>query len=342
MLDNKDGALRKEILADVEKQLELKQEQKRRSKKRRGRFRLILTLCLVFAFLYIALYLNGRLHFETVFYQIPSPKTEERIRLVCITDLHNWTFGKGNENLVARIEGLSPDLILIAGDMITAGNDDIAVAVSLCGRLVDIAPVYYSYGNHENKMVYGENIGPGYLEKHEDELFAENGEAADFAALPMIDSRLPDALMEQGVILLNNETDSIQVKGCQVDLAGLNMQSGAYYRYSSQMMEEFLSHEKQNFKIIIGHHPSIYDAVATQRWLQYDLLFCGHTHGGIIRIPGIGGIVRPEGYGPWNGSHDSGLFNTEQGCVFLGRGLGNNNLIPRICNTPELAVIDID
>ena len=249
MLDNKDGALRKEILADVEKQLELKQEQKRRSKKRRGRFRLILTLCLVFAFLYIALYLNGRLHFETVFYQIPSPKTEERIRLVCITDLHNWTFGKGNENLVARIEGLSPDLILIAGDMITAGNDDIAVAVSLCGRLVDIAPVYYSYGNHENKMVYGENIGPGYLEKHEDELFAENGEAADFAALPMIDSRLPDALMEQGVILLNNETDSIQVKGCQVDLAGLNMQSGAYYRYSSQMMEEFLSHEKQNFKI---------------------------------------------------------------------------------------------
>ena len=341
MMSNSDNSpLREEILGDIEKQLELQQKQK--SKTQWVLIKPVLGLCLILFVAYAGLFISGRMRFETVFYQISSPKTEERIRLVCLTDLHNWTFGKDNNDLVSRIDGLAPDLILIAGDMVTSGNDDISSLISLCGRLTNIAPVYYSFGNHENEMVYGEDLAPSFLEKYDDELFSENEEIADFEMIPMADSRLPDALTGEGVILLNNKIDSIQVKDCQIDLAGLNMQSGAYYQYSSKMIEDFLSNKKENLKIIIGHRPSLYDAIATQHWLQYDLLFSGHTHGGIVRLPKIGGIVSPEGNGPWNGNSDSGLFNTNQGDVFLGRGLGNSNPVPRICNTPELAVIDID
>ena len=79
----------------------------------------------------------------------------DKIRVIELADLHNWTFGKDNKDLVKRIKDLKPDVIAIAGDMVLAGDQDISVAVSLCRQLVEIAPVYYSFGNHENEMVYG-------------------------------------------------------------------------------------------------------------------------------------------------------------------------------------------
>ena len=89
----------------------------------------------------------------------------DKIRVIELADLHNWTFGKDNKDLVKRIKDLKPDVIAIAGDMVLAGNQDISVAVSLCRQLVEIAPVYYSFGNHENEMVYGTDMLVDFLDE---------------------------------------------------------------------------------------------------------------------------------------------------------------------------------
>ena len=60
-------------------------------------------------------------------------------------------------------------------------------------------------------------------------------------------------------------------------------------------------------------------------------------------MPGLGGMFTSGGgYWNWFTGYDSGLIPNAQGNVVISRGLGNSNLLPRVNNTPELVVIDID
>ena len=58
--------------------------------------------------------------FETIAYEIKSDKITKPCRLVLLADLHNKSFGEGNERLLAAIDKAAPDGILVAGDMLTA------------------------------------------------------------------------------------------------------------------------------------------------------------------------------------------------------------------------------
>lgn len=325
-----------EILNEIRGYLEAKPREKKYT---RRKLILLTVVCLILA--YFALYIGGSRRFEANFYRVETGKLKEPIRVVGLTDLHNAQFGEGNEKLISRIRDLNPDIILIAGDMVTAGNEDIETAVSLCEKLTAVAPVFYSYGNHENKMVYGSDLTPSFLEENEEWLYGDDGGHADFGKIPMKDSALPDALSETGVILLNNNTEQIRIGEDIIDLAGINSESGAYYPYSSRMMEGFLSGDTGNLKIIIAHRPTVSTVIESQGWLHYDLLFSGHTHGGLIRIPGLGGMFRSGRLWPLFTGMDAGMSKNSQGTMILGRGLGNSNFVPRIFNLPELIVADI-
>ena len=71
-----------------------------------------------------------------------------------------------------------------------------------------------------------------------------------------------------------------------------------------------------------------------------DLAVAGHYHGGIIRIPGLGGLYHPKtGFFP---KYDGGKYELAQGTLIVTRGIGNHGLIPRINNRPELVIIDVE
>ena len=292
---------------------------------------------------YLFLYALGRYRFEVTFYHLPSDKIEERIRVAGLSDLHNWTFGKDNEKLIGKIRELEPDIILIAGDMMTMGNDDISVPVSLCERLTEIAPVYYSFGNHENEMVYGSDMLADFLDEQAARVGTDEYGTLDYDRIEMKDARLPEALKKAGVTILNNNATRLTVKGYQVDIAGVDNLSGRYFPYSSHMVEEFLTVDPQNLKLIIAHRTLVpYAGIVYQENLRYDLILCGHKHGGIIRVPGLGGMFSSGGESlRWFTGYDSGMIPNEQGNVVISRGLGNSNPIPRINNLPELVVVDI-
>ena len=63
----------------------------------------------------------------------------------------------------------------------------------------------------------------------------------------------------------------------------------------------------------------------------------GHLHGGIIRIPGIGGIITPQA--KLFPRYDAGQFKKNGKNLVVSRGLGTHTVNIRIFNPAELSVI---
>ena len=245
---------------------------------------------------------------ETTFFHLYSPKVAagENIRVVVLSDLHNREFGPENSELVERITALAPDLIAIAGDMVNADDGDLSIILTLCGKLVEIAPVYYSPGNHESNLMY---------EK---------------------DSPLESLLLEQGVRGLVNRAEELTIHRTSLLVGGLTTSTEGYEEYGAAFFEEY---EKSSaFKLLIAHYPSLYyEHLANGR---VDLGICGHYHGGQFRLPVVGGLYHGDtGLFP---KYSGGMYPIAKGTIFVSRGMGGHNGLPRINNRPELAVIDIN
>lgn len=93
---------------------------------------------------------------EVTFHHLYSPKIAggENLRVAVLSDLHDREFGPDNQDLIRQIAVLKPDIIAVAGDMVNARNGDPDVILNLCGKMVEIAPVYYCPGNHESNLMY--------------------------------------------------------------------------------------------------------------------------------------------------------------------------------------------
>ena len=90
--------------------------------------------------------------FEVTKYRIYSDKLKNEHCFVILADLHGYEYGAENEQLLQKIKEVNPRGILIAGDMVVSKDTETYQrAVQLLKQLVKIAPVYYSFGNHESK-----------------------------------------------------------------------------------------------------------------------------------------------------------------------------------------------
>lgn len=244
---------------------------------------------------------------EVTFYHVISDKVLDGFRVVQLSDLHLKEFGENNEILVERVKNLKPDLIAITGDMNMVNNDDYHVVLELCRKLIEITDVYYVMGNHE---------------------------FVDFA-----DRKIPidEDIEKTGVHLLTNSSEKITVNGSEIEIGGLVNEPVNYeQRGGSEFMEKFM--EDPCFKLLLVHYPEYF--LGTIEELPIDLALCGHTHGGIVRLPFVGGLYASEqGYFP---ELTEGMHEVGNSVVVISRGLGNSHKVPRINNRPEIVVIDVN
>lgn len=274
--------------------------------KRRGR----VYLCglLITALLALGGYHLFSNELEVTFYHLYSPKTAggENIRVVVLSDLHNREFGPGNTELVERIAALRPDLIAVAGDMVNADDDNLDVILTLCSQLTEVAPVYYSPGNHESNLMY------------------EKG------------SPIERMLLELGVHVLVNRAEEVTINRTPLLIGGLTTSTEGYEEYGAVFFDEY---EKSNaFKLLIAHYPSLYYEYLADGHI--DLGVCGHYHGGQFRLPVVGGVYHGDtGFFP---KYSGGMYRLANSTIFVSQGMGGHNGLPRINNRPELAVIDIN
>ena len=115
---------------------------------------LIILVILTILFLLIVIYENTHLVQTNLSLEFEHlPKNADGTSFVLLSDLHSNEYGKENETLLRMIDNANPDFIVIAGDMIVGSeNCDYMVASNLLTKLASKYPIYYGFGNHEQKV----------------------------------------------------------------------------------------------------------------------------------------------------------------------------------------------
>ena len=181
---------------------------------------------------------------------------------------------------------------------------------ALARGLAGIAPTYYVTGNHEWAL----------------------GTAAV--------KELKGVLDQCGAVPLSNRYEVLERGGSRLVLAGVDDPNG----YADQTTPEELSAqigdaEPGLFTLLLAHRNDHFEQYAQA---GYDLVMAGHGHGGIVRLPVVGGLLGTDRrfFPPWT----SGSYTLGESAMFVSRGLGNNTT-PfkgfRLFNRPELAVVTL-
>ena len=249
-------------------------------------------------------------------YKVYAP-LEQSIRLVQLSDLHNREYGEDNGRLVKRVRALRPDLILMTGDMLNANDPNPKQLLELTRALSEIAPVYCCYGNHETSW------------------------------MRRFSADLRPSLEEAGATVLEAEYVDVDYKDNALRLGGYS----GYYRapvmtshgnraQEKQEMRFFVNFENTDrYRILLNHIPTAWLDWEYRDDYDVDLVFCGHYHGGQIRIPFLGGMTAPNlGYFP---EYTKGIFRSKPATVVLSAGLGSERDLPRFNNPGEIVCVDL-
>lgn len=252
-------------------------------------------------------------------YTIPLGGVESQIRFVALSDLHCREFGKGNSRLLDKIKAQSPDAIFAVGDMISNNSDvsDADEMVALLCRLNEIAPTFFAPGNHELE----------YISRTGDDLLTKVSNA--------------------GITIVNDSYVDCNFGGQTIRIGGTMGHAFPFGRTpdefrSSDIYRFLIKFEDTDLPTVcLAHMPDtfIFNNAASY-WPGVDLIISGHTHGGMIRLPFVGGLIAPmQGFFP---DYDRGYFKLSSNMqMIIGSGLAGYGIVPRIFNLPEICVIDI-
>lgn len=281
---------------------------KTKGKKHRGRG--CLTALIILALIAAAaafLMKDSRDDLEISRYEVKSQKLPESFdgfKIVQLSDLHGAEFGEDGMELVEKVKELEPDIIALTGDFVT-DEGDLAAVEKLAARLTELCPVYFVSGNHE--------FGSGLAVK------------------------VRNILERAGVKYLSNEyltisrgEDGILLGGVEDPLAYADMLS------PDELAQKMNDAAPDAFKILLGHRNYW---MTEYPELPVDLIFCGHAHGGLIRIPGVGGLIGTDRR--LFPDFDAGQFNNGRYTLIVSRGLGNSVSIPRVFNRPEIVCVEL-
>ena len=286
----------------------------RRNRPRQRRRRLLVWLVIL-----LALAVGGVFWFRWQCWGVTATHTEAALSglpgefdgytIVQLSDLHGHEYGEGNADLLAMVAREKPDLIVITGDLIDQ-ESQLQMIPALAKGLAVIAPSCYVTGNHE--------WGLGTAKVKE----------------------LKNLLTQCGVAVLSNQYEILERDGARIVLAGVDDPNG----YADQKTPEELYAQIENetpglFTVLLAHRNDRFDQYAAA---GYGFVLSGHGHGGIVRLPFVGGLVgaNRQLFPKWT----SGLYTVGDSTLFVSRGLGNNT-VPfqgfRLFNRPELAVITL-
>lgn len=230
------------------------------------------------------------------------PAAFDGLRIVHLSDNHGKEFGEDNEKLLQRVAELEPDLIALTGDLIDQ-ESQLEMIPALAKGLSAIAPTYYVTGNHEWPL----------------------------HCVPELKQLLTDC----GVRVLTNEYEVWEKNGATLAIAGVDDPNGpADQKTGDQLRSEI----EADYTVLLTHRNTVFDYAG---W-GYDLVLCGHGHGGIFRIPLLdkGVLSTDRTFFP---EFDGGLYGfADGGWCFESRGLGSNT-VPiqafRLFNRPDLPLI---
>lgn len=265
---------------------------------------LLLILALLIAALAFAVWDSAE-HLQLTEYRVSSDKCPDGFdgfKIIQLSDLHGSDFG---DRLADKVRRQAPDIIALTGDFVT-DSGDLDTVRSLVSELVDICDVYFVSGNHE----FGAQLADEVRGIMEDAGVTYLGNSA---------------------VVIERGGDSIVLAGVEDPLAYADMPS------PPELMAELDAQYPDSYKILLGHRNYWMEEYPA---LPVDLILSGHAHGGLIRLPGVGGLIGTDrSLFP---DYDGGLYENGRYTMIVSRGLGNSVPIPRLFNRPEIVSIILE
>lgn len=253
-------------------------------------------------------------------YNIDLSELSGSARVVVISDLHGKKYGRDNKRLLDKISEQNPDAIFVVGDMLDDNDAENGFfkTTKMLNDLLDIAPVYFAYGNQEKE--YSGDILDGFV----------------------------NTITENGIIVLDDSFVDCEINGQKIRIGGTMGHAFPFGR----TMEEFESSDEYIFlkdmektdlpTIVLAHMPDtfIFNG-AHNYWSNIDLVVSGHTHGGVVRLPFVGGLYAPmQSFFP---EYDYGFYMLgEKMQMVITSGLSGYKFIPRFLNLPEICVLNLE
>lgn len=250
------------------------------------------------------LYENTTLQTSTYDFPVWNlPKEFEDYRIVQISDLHAREYGTEHCGLLEAVRRQQPDVILLTGDIAEVDKDTSKLAPLFSG-LSDIAPTYFTTGNHEWSMAGAER------------------------------EKLFSLLVQNHIEWLHSSYTVITRGTDKIVLAGVDDPNGPKTQKTPrQLVQQIREKEGEDVCIFVLYHRN----TDLPMWSHLGVsgVFSGHVHGGIIRVPFVGGVFGTElDLFP---QYDAGVFTMNKTTMLISRGLSGNRKMPlRIFNRPEI------
>ena len=141
---------------------------------------------------------------------------------------------------------------------------------------------------------------------------------------------------EWGVNVLEGNCENIVIRNDTIDICGIDDMAIGKDIWSKQISSCNKSLKTHTYSVLLSHRPDLIDEY---RKRDFDLVLCGHTHGGQVRIPKIlNGLYAPnQGFLP---KYVGGEYKFRTLRMIVGRGL-SKKIWPRVFNPPEIVVVDV-
>ncbi len=228
------------------------------------------------------------------------------IRLLQLSDFHasedvSLDFIQG-----AVVNGLKlkPDLICLTGDFITWRYDAFRRYAEILKPLADAAPTYATLGNHDGGRWVGTR---GYSDT----------------------SLVRDLLSQSRIELLHNRSAGVQIHGRKLELAGV----GDLWAEELDAPAAFSGPRNGSATILLSHNPDSKDSLLAYKW---DLMLCGHTHGGQCDLVFFGTPFAPVR----DKRYVSGLHRWNDRWIHVTKGVGNLHGLRLNCR-PEISLLTL-
>lgn len=247
------------------------------------------------------------------------------LRVLHLSDLHLVPNDRRMAAFVRRTLAHGPDLIVVTGDIL-GHQDAIDDAVDLLGSISGDTPAVAVLGSNDR---YGPRLS--------NPLRYLWGPSRGRAGTQLDTERMVAGLKEAGWHVLRNERVTISTALGAVDVVGLDdPHIGAD---SPGQIDWTPPATAPALRLGVVHSPYV-DVLRQFADNRFDITLAGHTHGGQIRLPGIGALVDNCDL-PLRMARGSSRFDDAM-WLHVSAGLGTSRFAPvRFACRPEASIVDL-
>jgi len=266
---------------------------------------------------------QGRYNYRVLKYTLtyPSlPDSFDGFQITQISDLHCGSFDHPEKVAYGMelINQQKSDLLLFTGDLVNNKSSEARPWVDLVANIEAPYGKFSVLGNHD----YGDYSSwesEAAKQKNMEEMYQTH--------------------KDMGFDLLLNESRYIEKNGEKIALVGVENWGAGRFKKAGDLEKSIAQIQPEDFKILLSHDPSHWEAEVLPHSYPFHLTLSGHTHGFQFGIE-IPGWIK---WSPiqWRYKHWAGIYEEKEQKLNVNRGFGYLAYPGRVGIWPEITVITL-